>query len=97
MNDLRSVEKLDCSGDCRTVRMNRESHEELHTMTLFDFLYRWLPGMSGDGVMAGPNWTGELVGKEIDPYDLRVDIEGRMPPRMAAEYEGRYLELTGQR
>src|SRR5580765_3449386 len=27
-------------------------------ISLFDFLFRWLPGMSGDGVLAGTNWTG---------------------------------------
>ncbi len=41
------------------------------SMNLFDFLYRWLPGMSGDGVLAGTNWTGDLIGLEINPYELR--------------------------
>ena len=63
-------------------------------MTLFDFLYRWLPGMSGDGVLAGPNWDGNLIGKEVDPYDLRIEIEERMPPEILEQYEERFRELT---
>ena len=63
-------------------------------MTLFEFLYRWLPGMSGDDVLAGPNWNGNLVGREIDPFDLRTEIEERMPPELLEEYEIRYRELT---
>ena len=63
-------------------------------MDLFDFLYRWLPGMSGDGVLAGPNWNGDLVGKEIDPFELRELIEGRMPSDLVNKYEQKYHELT---
>ena len=63
-------------------------------MTLFDFLYRWLPGMTGDGVLAGPNWNGDLVGREIEPFDLRTEIEERMPPELLEEYEESYRELT---
>jgi len=63
-------------------------------MTLFDFLYRWLPGMSGDGALAGPNWDGNLIGKEIDPFSLRTEIEERMPPELREKYEERFNELT---
>ena len=48
---------------------------EISNMSLFDFLFRWLPGMSGDGVLAGPNWNHELVGLEVDPFELRERIE----------------------
>ena len=64
-------------------------------MTLFDFLYRWLPGMSGDGALAGPNWDGHLVGKEIDPFDLRCQIEDRMPTELLEKYKHEYDRLTG--
>ena len=40
------------------------------SIDLFDFLYRWLPGMTTDGVLAGPNWSGDLVGLEFEPYHL---------------------------
>ena len=63
-------------------------------MKLFDFLYRWLPGMSGDGVLAGPNWNGDLIGREIDPFDLRELIEGKMPSELVEKYELKYNELS---
>src|SRR5215510_7440086 len=34
-------------------------------LDLFDVIYRWLPGMADDGVLAGPNWTGDLTGLEL--------------------------------
>jgi len=61
---------------------------------LFDFLYRWLPGMSGDEVLAGPNWNGDLVGREVDPFELREMIEEKMPSELVAKYERKYIDLT---
>lgn len=61
---------------------------------LFDFLFRWLPGMSGDGVLAGTNWTGDLVGLEKDPYELRTEIEAAMPPEVSAAHKARYEAET---
>lgn len=63
-------------------------------MDLFDFLYRWLPGMSGDGVLAGPNWDGNLIGKEIDPFELRELIEENMSSELIAKHKHKYNELT---
>lgn len=70
-----------------------EEFEEIE-MELFDFLYRWLPGMSGDGVLAGPNWNGNLVGREIDPFELREIIERKMPSSLLAKYKQKYNELS---
>lgn len=77
-------------------RVNEVLTEEFYEseMTLFDFLYRWLPGMTGDGVLAGPNWNGDLVGREIEPFDLRTEIEEKMPPELLEKYEERYREHT---
>ena len=63
-------------------------------MELFDFLYRWLPGMSGDGVLAGANWNGNLVGREIAPFELRELIEDKAPSALVEKYESKYNELT---
>lgn len=63
-------------------------------MELFNFLYQWLPGMSGDGVLAGPNWNGELIGREIDAFELREIIEEEMPSELIEKYEQKYNELT---
>lgn len=80
------------------VRANKVFNEEYveAEMSLFDFLYRWLPGMTSDGVLAGPNWNGDLVGRESDAFDLRDEIERRMPGDMSNAYEERYHELTGR-
>lgn len=59
-------------------------------ISLFDFLFRWLPGMSRDGAVAGTNWTGDLVGLEKDPYELRLEIEAALPPEISAEHRARY-------
>jgi hypothetical protein len=64
-------------------------------MSLFDFMYRWLPGMSRDGVLAGPNWTGDLSGLELDPFELRQAIESAMSPEHLARHEAMYRELSG--
>jgi len=77
----------------RAMKCFNEHYDEIE-MDLFDFLYRWLPGMSGDGVLAGPNWNGELVGREIDPFDLRDEIEEKMPSELVAKFERKYNELT---
>ena len=55
-------------------------------LTLFDFLFRWLPGMSSDGVLAGTNWTQELVGVESDPKELQDEIGDQMPKDMLDRY-----------
>jgi len=55
---------------------------------LFDFLFRWLSGMANDGVLVGTNWTGQLVGLEIEPDGLKAEILGRLP----GDVIGRYRE-----
>ncbi len=70
-------------GDCQETPMN-----------LFDFLYRWLPGMSGDGVLAGTNWTGDLIGIEITPYELRKEIEDQLPEHIKQKHLQWYKEQT---
>ena len=63
---------------------------EPERMELFDLLYRWLPGMSQDGVFAGPNWTGDLVGLELDPLELREDLEKRLSAEQKATFAERF-------
>ena len=66
-------------------------------ITLFDFLYRWLPGMSGDGVLAGTNWTGDLVGLEKNPFELRVEIEAMLPHDIAQQHKVMCAKITGRK
>lgn len=67
---------------------------EICSMSLFDFLFRWLPGMSGDGVLAGPNWNQDLVGLELDPFSLRETIEALLSTEKSMAYATRYRQLT---
>jgi hypothetical protein len=55
-------------------------------ISLFDFLFRWLPGMAGDGVLAGANWAGQLIGVESDPDGLQDQITDQMPKDMIGRY-----------
>lgn len=63
-------------------------------MSLFDFLFRWLPGMSGDGVLVGPNWNQELIGLELDPFELRKTIEAALSPEQAMAHLTKYRQIT---
>ena len=63
---------------------------------MFDFLYRWLPGMTGDGVLAGVNWNGDLCGDGVDPFELRNEIEEHMSSRLREEYEENHNRMTGE-
>ncbi len=66
-------------------------------MDLFDFLHRWLPGMTDDRILAGPNWSADLVGLEIPAYPLRKQLEGAMTKEHLSRYQSRYNELTGDK
>jgi hypothetical protein len=62
-------------------RARQQSFPEctLDTLALFDFLFRWLPGMADDGLLAGTNWTGDLAGLEVDPMALHEQILELLP------------------
>ena len=57
------------------------------SISLFDYLFRWLPGMANDEVFAGTNWTADLAGLEIEPEDLQEQILNEMPPEMISRYQ----------
>ena len=78
----------------RRARKNGFEDYEEKSMDLFDFLFRWLSGMSSDGVLAGTNWTGDLIGVEINAYELRKEIESRMPEKIKQKHLQHYKELT---
>lgn len=56
---------------------------------LFDLLHRWLPGLDRDGHLCGTNWTGDLIGLEVEPADLGVQLLERLPDGLKAEYRSR--------
>jgi len=39
------------------------------------FLERWLTGMSADNSLVGTNWSANLCGCEVEPAELKLEIE----------------------
>ena len=53
---------------------------------LFEFLYRWLPGLQRDGHLVGTNWTGDLIGREVEPAELQAQLHAQLPDHIATRY-----------
>ena len=51
------------------------SHYEPTPIPLKLFLEGWLTGMAADGCLVGTNWNAQLCGHEIEPSELRQEIE----------------------
>ncbi|MFC1706491.1 DUF2750 domain-containing protein [Planctomycetota bacterium] len=77
------------------ARKAKFSEYEAGAISLFDFLFRWLPGMAGDDSLAGTNWTGDLVGLEYEPADLQQELKEALPETLLAEYTVRFSAETG--
>jgi hypothetical protein len=41
------------------------------------FLEHWLPGMAGDDLLVGTNWNAQRCGHEIEPLELKEELESR--------------------
>ena len=44
------------------------------SMTLAEFMENWLTGMHNDELLVGTDWDASLVGKEIEPLALALDL-----------------------
>ena len=62
---------------------------EIESLSLFEFLFRWLPGIAGDGAIIGTNWTGDLCGLEIEPLALQDELIAAMPRERLQEFQDR--------
>jgi hypothetical protein len=80
----------------RRAQTRQFSDHEVTSMSLFDFLYRWLPGMTGDGVLAGPNWSGDLIGLEVQAFPVRERIDRIMTREHLKRYQKQYEEFSGR-
>ena len=78
------------SAYARRVQTQSIPDHQPERLDLFDLLYRWLPGMTQDRVLAGPNWTGDLVGLEIDPKELRNELEKNLNVEQRAKLAEQY-------
>mgnify|MGYP003582675654 FL=1 len=47
---------------------------EVEALTIADFLENWCIGMSNEGVIAGTNFNSKMLGYEIEPLDLILEI-----------------------
>jgi len=79
------------SDDARAAQPEVES-SEVDSIGLFDFLFRWLPGMDDDDVLVGTNWTATLEGKEVEPLDLQDEILDAMSDDMRISYLDRLAQ-----
>ena len=61
-------------------------------ITLYNFVFRWLPGMSSESVLAGTDWTGDLVGLEHEAYQLRLEIEAALSSEQIDRFNKLYRE-----
>ena len=60
---------------------------EAEEIPLDEFIDRWLPGMAGDGVLAGTNWTAKLIGLEVDPLTLGDELIAELKKAPATQKE----------
>ena len=78
------------------VQQNGFENFQIEEISLFDFLYRWLPGMSDDEVLVGVNWDQDLVGTESEPLDLAEAIGDTMPASLRSAYEAKLEEQVDE-
>lgn len=66
----------------RAVQEAHYPEHDVQQMSLFDFLYRWLPQMGRDRVAAGLDWRRDLCGPERDPAKVLDAVEFRLTSEM---------------
>jgi hypothetical protein len=86
------------SDEAYARRALRESWSDVpncsaRSIPLFDFLYRWLPGLHRDRHLAGTNWTGDLIGLELEPSKLQAQLRDRLPQDLRVRFR-EMLEST---
>lgn len=59
------------------------------SITLYDFLFRWLPGMEADDALVGTNTGKDAPGLEAEPADLETELREAMGEAKVAQYEAR--------
>lgn len=79
------------SDEAYAKRALRESWPEfpnysVREIPLFELISAWLPGLRRDGHLAGTNWTGDLIGLEIDPDVLLTELIANLPNEMAERH-----------
>jgi len=73
-------------ADAKRARKTRFKEYEVVEISLLEFIFKWLSGMSEDEVLAGVNWTGAPEGLELDPEQLQDDLLEAMGDEMRTAY-----------
>jgi len=74
-------------ADAKRARKTGFKEYEVAEISLLEFLFKWLPGMAEDEVLAGVNWTvGAPAGLELDSEQLQDDLLEAMGEEMRATY-----------
>lgn len=61
-------------------------------ISLYDFLYRWLPNMEADELLAGTNGSSDGAGLELEPFELEEDLKAAIPAELLKAYEAKLDE-----
>jgi len=85
-SEERAVLPFWSDADDATAAQPEIESSEVDSIELFDFLFRWLPGMDDDDVLVGTNWTPDLEGKEVEPLNLQDEILDAMADDMRISY-----------
>ncbi len=52
---------------------------EPFSMSIEDFISKWIPGLKKDGLLVGVNWSGiKAVGYDLKPDDLLIALKNQM-------------------
>lgn len=73
-------------ADAKRARKTGFKEYEVAEISLLEFVFKWLPGMAEDEVLAGANWTGDPGGLELDSEQLQDDLLEAMGEEMRATY-----------
>lgn len=58
------------------------------SITLTEFLENWCVGMYGDQLLLGPDWDGNLSGREMEPLVVALDVVNEL------KHQGKSLTFT---
>jgi hypothetical protein len=58
------------------------------SISLVEFLENWCVGMYGDQLLLGPDWDGNLVGREMEPLIVALDVLNEL------KHKGKTIEFT---
>jgi Protein of unknown function (DUF2750) len=61
-------------------------------ISLYDFLYRWLPNMEADELLVGTHGAHDQPGLELEPFELEEDLKAAMGAELVEKYEAQIGE-----